>query len=107
MLFRSAWKHDLYGSAPQQDGGAPATSRPRVHEGSNRRTARLIITNLHYEVSERELEVRLSLCGSDEDEGADAHTTPTASLPPDRATGHAPQDQSTGPSTLSSLTSSR
>ncbi|KAL7009216.1 hypothetical protein EMMF5_001414 [Cystobasidiomycetes sp. EMM_F5] len=68
----AAWQHDLYstnklnygGEDDEQDGaaGRPSASAARkrgavLKEDQEARSTRLKITNLHYEVSERELEV--------------------------------------------------
>lgn len=49
-----AWKHDLYGETNKEPSSRSNPSN-RVQTG---KSAKLQISNLHYEVSERELEVR-------------------------------------------------
>ena len=45
------WKHDMYSKAP------PREERDNRRTESGQKSAKLVITNLHYEVSENELEV--------------------------------------------------
>ncbi|KAL8279597.1 hypothetical protein RQP46_007910 [Phenoliferia psychrophenolica] len=50
------WKHDLYGSSATDEAEARGEKRGGAGGGDRRRTKNLVISNLHYDVSERELE---------------------------------------------------
>lgn len=55
---QSAWTHDLYNTRP----GAPARARSFGNgSGNTEGSTRIMVTNVHYEVTEADLKVRLRL----------------------------------------------
>ncbi|GAA5862517.1 hypothetical protein JCM3774_001045 [Rhodotorula dairenensis] len=54
------WKHDRFGETDGESAGGRAAVNTANPHGQQGPSPKLVITNLHYEVSERELEVRLS-----------------------------------------------